>query len=90
MKSIILFAAVGVIFFVIEASDYSKYGASTPFYFRRVTCDFSLDSALANYSCFAKSYNRMISTLNVNVPFKKPLKKIFVSNTINFELMSEF
>lgn len=45
---------------------------------RSVRCSINETFVLKNYSCFAKSYSRNVSTMNVRVYFKKPLKRFFV------------
>lgn len=44
-----------------------------------VKCNVNDRFAFKNFTCFAKSYSRTISTFNVKLYFKEPLDKVFVS-----------
>ena len=48
-------------------------------YINSVRCNFSDQIVHKNISCFAKSYNREVSTLNYIIVFKKPIERVFVS-----------
>src|SRR5690349_13500569 len=48
-------------------------------YINSVRCNFSDQIVHKNISCFAKSYNREVSTFNCIIVFKKPIERIFVS-----------
>lgn len=54
-------------------------------YYKNIRCNFSEKFAFSNYSCFAKSYSRTISTINMIVNFKTPLTSfsVSVSNSSN-------
>lgn len=49
--------------------------------FKAVLCKVSDRFIYPNASCYAKSYSRKISTLNVYVMFRDPLYAIFVSRS---------
>ena len=53
-------------------------------YIKAVLCNASSQFIHKNYSCFAKSYNRQLSTVNVYGLTKKPLNDLFVHyNSLN-------
>lgn len=56
-------------------------------YFISVRCNCSEQFIHQNYSCFAKSYNRTFSTMNVIVTTKMPLSNIFVRDFVKFKLL---
>lgn len=60
------------------------------FYNRAVQCNFSEKFVFRNYSCFAKSYSRTISTVNVIATAKMPLYNIFVSSRNKFVFLIFF
>ena len=44
-----------------------------------VKCDVNDAYIFSNYSCFAKNFNRYVSTVNIQVFFKKPIYEVYVS-----------
>lgn len=50
---------------------------------KNVKCDINEKFVFANFSCFAKSYSRTVSTFNVKLYFKEPLNQVFVSAPLN-------
>lgn len=53
---------------------------------KSLQCNFSVEFVYPNYSCFAKSYSRTVSTMNIDLTLKKPLAKVFeVSKRFNKE-----
>lgn len=61
----------------------------TTIYIRAVQCNASEMFVVNNFSCFAKSYSRTISTVNVAITLKRPLSNIHVSLS-NCEIISLF
>lgn len=47
--------------------------------FKSFQCQVSEKHVYSNFSCFARSYSRSISTANCYLPFKAPLFEMFVS-----------
>lgn len=47
-------------------------------YVKAAKCNLSNKFAYQNYSCFAKSYSRTFSTINIIATTRKPLNNIFV------------
>lgn len=45
---------------------------------KSVKCSINETFVFKNFSCFAKSYSRNVSTMNVKVYFKEPLNQVFV------------
>lgn len=70
----------------IDSINASKKVEFQSIYITGSRCNFSEKFIFKNYSCFAKSYSRSFSTLNVIVTAKMPLYNIFVS----FQLFSLF
>jgi hypothetical protein len=46
---------------------------------KMVKCKAAEGVAFPNISCFAKSYSRNTSTMNIYIAFRKPLNELFVS-----------
>lgn len=47
-------------------------------HYKLVRCNFSEVIAFPNYSCFAKSFSRSVSTFNLDVVFRKPMDNFTV------------
>lgn len=62
----------------VNAKDYKSI------YFKSLRCNASEKIVFQNYSCFAKSYNRDVSTLNMIVTTKYPLFNMTVSDCLLF------
>jgi hypothetical protein len=59
--------------------------------FKMFKCDVNSKFVFANYSCFAKSYSRLLSTANLAVYFKEPVYEIYVSSKLlRFEVETKF
>jgi hypothetical protein len=54
----------------IESFDFAS--------FKLLKCSFNSIFVYSNYSCYAKSYSRNMSTTNGYVMFKKPINKLYV------------
>src|SRR5690349_15395123 len=77
-RSAILFVSVLTQF--IQSNLSAKPPARVPLvYFKSYRCKFSETFVYKNYSCYAKSYSRTLSTLNNYILFKNPMNDIFVS-----------
>lgn len=63
----------------------SKVAEFQNLYIAAVRCNMSEQFTHKNYSCFAKSYSRTFSTLNIITTTKMPLHNIFVSHSIQFK-----
>lgn len=75
------------IWFPLQLICVSVLGAQdTKIYIRGVQCNASEKFIFKNYSCFAKSYSRTISTINVVATAKIPLDQLFVSWQSNFSV----
>ncbi|CRK94418.1 CLUMA_CG007925, isoform A [Clunio marinus] len=59
-------------------------------YVRGVQCNFSERFVYPNYTCYAKSYNRSFSTINVRAFMKKPVNKIFFSMKLYYKYVTVY
>lgn len=71
---LLIFAATLTIHSCEELVGGTKRG-----YYKAVQCNGSNKYVYQNISCYAKSYSRSLSTLNIMMTFKSPMNQIFVS-----------
>lgn len=78
---------VFLIFVLFAASNKAKDFMKV--YVKSVRCNFSEEFVHNNVTCFAKSYNRSFSTINISGVAKRPINQVFVSFSERFTLATE-
>lgn len=76
-----------LIYFKFVASVSDGYAS-----FKSVKCSASDEFAYKNFSCFAKSFSRTMSTINIDISLKNPLDEFYVILYCcrNFDLTKRF
>lgn len=75
MKSQSIFA----LFFVLDVYTFFKVASDGILSVKKVQCDVNDKYVYSNYSCYAKSWSRNVSTGNLAIYMKKSFYEVFVS-----------
>lgn len=79
-KMVLLLIYVMLVLFIrIAVGINSAFKEETTIFIRSVQCNVSEKFSFQNFTCFAKSYSRTVSTVNVFGMAKIPLNKIHVN-----------
>lgn len=88
VSSITVLSSIALLFATIQCQDIIKI---QKVYIKAVQCNGSSQYIYNNWTCFAKSYSRQLSTVNIRATLKKPMSDFFVrcysqSNQLPFSI----